>query len=140
MKSLFPLIRLLFAEGNMWRSPAQPSIRNIFQGLAFQRLGLRLRLWAQAENEESADEKQNGRGGEGGLNIEGTPEGADEEAGGKIAESVDGGERAEGHAVLFLGDELGRERIFERFFGANVKSCHHKNQREQPQGMRSCAK
>jgi len=58
----------------------------------------------------------------------------------EVADGIDGGEGAEGHAVLFFGDQLGGERIFERFFGADVKACEYKNQGEQqPQGMCSSA-
>src|SRR5207253_392848 len=72
---------------------------------------------SQTEDQEGADEEERGRSGEGGLDVEGGPEKADEEAGEEVADGVDGGERAEGHAVLFFGDQLGGERIFERFFG-----------------------
>jgi len=95
---------------------------------------------AQAEDEEGAGEEEDGGGGKGGLNIEGAPEGADEEAGAKVAEGIDGGEGAEGHAVLFFWDELGGEGIFESFFRADVKSCQDKNYHEQPERICPSAK
>jgi hypothetical protein len=41
------------------------------------------------------------------LGVEGRPEEADEEAGKEIPDGVDGGEGAEGEAVLVFGDEFG---------------------------------
>src|SRR6266481_757978 len=97
------------------------------------------RLLAKPQNQYSTDDEKERRGGEGGLDVEGGPEETDHEAGEEVAEGVDGGEGAEGHAVLFFGDQLGGERIFERFFGANVKTSQDKNHGEQPKGMRSGA-
>ena len=94
---------------------------------------------AKPQKQYSTGEEKKRGGGEGGLDVEGAPEEADEEAGSKVAESVDGGERAEGHAVLLLGDELGGQRIFKGFFGADVEASQNKNQGEQPQRLCSGA-
>src|SRR5260370_19527437 len=77
------------------------------------------KVLAKPQNQYSTGEEKDGRGGESGLDVEGAPEEADEEAGEEIAHGIDSGEGAEGHAVLLLGDELGGERIFERVFGAD---------------------
>src|SRR6266851_3573409 len=98
------------------------------------------RLLAKPQNQYSTDDEKERRGGEGGLDVEGGPEETDHEAGEKVAEGVDGGEGAEGHAVLFFGNQLGGERILERLFGADVKACQDKNHGEQPQGICSGAK
>src|SRR3989442_2254271 len=74
-------------------------------------------LRSQADDEECAGEKEDGGGGEGNLYVERAPNESDQEAGEKIADGIDGGERAEGHAVLLLRDNLGGEGIFKRFFG-----------------------
>ena len=81
------MIRLLFANANMRLEAAQGrKMRGInlerteAQSFTEERLrksGMR----AEAEDKESADEEEEGRGGEGRLNVEGTPEEADEEAG-----------------------------------------------------------
>src|SRR6266849_5364339 len=94
---------------------------------------------AKPQNQYSTSEEKKRGGGEGGLDVEGAPEETDEEAGSKVAEGIDGGERAEGHAVLVFGDQFGGERIFERFFGADVETRENKNHGEQPQGMCSGA-
>src|SRR5216684_945132 len=94
---------------------------------------------AKPQNQYSTDDEKERGGGEGGLNVEGAPEEADEQAGEEVADGIDGGERAEGHAVLLFGDEFGGERIFEGFFRAEVKTREHKNHREQPEGMCSGA-
>src|SRR5438094_903986 len=78
-------------------------------------------LRSQADDEECAGEKEDGGGGEGNLYVERAPNESDQEAGEKIADGIDGGERAEGHAVLLLRDNLGGEGIFKRFFGADVE-------------------
>ena len=90
-----------------------------------------LALGSKAKDEKGTGEKEDGGGGEGGLDVEGAPEESDQEAGEKIADGVDGGERAEGHAVLFLGDNLGGEGVFEGFFRADVESSKNENHREQ---------
>src|SRR5467141_3674639 len=82
------------------------------------------------QNQYSAGEEEDGRGGEGGLDVEGAPEEADEEAREEIAHSIDSGERAEGHSVLFLGDQLGGEGVFEGFFRSDVKTGQDKNHSE----------
>src|SRR5260370_2668881 len=74
------------------------------------------------------------------MDVEGDREEADHEAGEEVADGVDGGEGAEGDAVLFFGNQLGGERILERLFGADVKACQDKNHGEQPQGICSGAK
>src|SRR5216684_3617326 len=94
---------------------------------------------AKPQNQYSTDDEKERGGGEGGLDVKGAPEEADHEAGDEVADGIDGGERAEGHAVLCFGDQLGGERILEGFFGADVKACEDKNQGEQPQGMCSGA-
>ena len=58
-------------------------------------------MCAKAEDQESPGEEEDCRGGKGGLHVEGAPEGALQQAGDEIADSVDGGEGAEGHTVLF---------------------------------------
>lgn len=95
---------------------------------------------AQAEDEEGAGEEEDGGGGEGDLRIEGAPEKADEEAGDEVADGVHGGEGAEGHAVLFLGDQFGGKGVFEGFFGADIQTGQDEDHGEQPQGTRSGAK
>src|SRR5467141_1286920 len=97
------------------------------------------RFLAKPQNQYSTDDEKERRGGEGGLDVEGAPEESDYEDGEEVTDGIDGGESAEGHAVLFFGDQLGGERIFERFFGADVKACEDKNHSEQQQGMRSSA-
>src|SRR6267378_2187525 len=97
------------------------------------------RFLAKPQNQYSTDDEKERRGGEGGLDVEGAPEESDHEAGEEVTDGIDGGESAERHAVLFFGDQLGRERIFERFFGADVKACEDKDHGEQPKGMRSGA-
>src|SRR5258708_25642814 len=97
------------------------------------------RVSAKPQNQYSTDDEKESGGGEGGLDIEGAPEEADHEAGDEVAHGVDGGERAEGHAVLLFGDEFGGERIFERFFRADVETRENKNHGEQAQGMCSGA-
>ena len=74
------------------------------------------------------------------MNVKGAPEKANEETRDEVADGVDGGKGAEGHAVLLLGDEFGGERIFQSFFRADVKARKDKNQPEQPQGTGSGAK
>ena len=90
-----------------------------------------LALGSKAKDEQCTGEKEDGGGGKGGLDVEGAPEESDQEAGEKIADGVDGGKRAEGHAVLFLGDNLGGEGVFEGFFRADVESSKNENHREQ---------
>src|SRR5467141_2787602 len=97
------------------------------------------RFLAKPQNQYSTNDEKERRGGESGLDVEGAPEEADEEAGEEVADGVDCGEGAEGHTVLFFGDQLSGERIFQRFFGADVKASEDKNHGEQPQGMRSSA-
>src|SRR5712692_1776434 len=98
------------------------------------------RVSAKPQNQYSTDDEKESGGGEGGLDVERAPEEADHEAGDEVADGVDGGERAEGHAVLLFGDQFGGERIFERFFRADVETRENKNHDEQPQGMCSGAK
>src|SRR2546421_3073851 len=97
-------------------------------------------LRSQADDEECAGEKEDGGGGEGNLYVERAPNESDQEAGEKIADGVDGGERAEGHAVLFLGDNLGGEGVFEGFFRADVQTRKNENNHEQRKRTCSCAK
>src|SRR6266480_2366618 len=92
----------------------------------------RLKRLAKPQNEYSTDDEKERGGGEGGLEVEGRPQEADEETGDEVANGVDGGEGAEGHAVLLLGNQFGGERIFERLFGADVETSQDKNHREQP--------
>src|SRR2546421_841659 len=92
----------------------------------------RLKRLAKPQNEYSTDDAKERRGGEGSLEVEGRPQEADEETGDEVANGVDGGEGAEGHAVLLLGNQFGGERIFERLFGADVETSQNKNHREQP--------
>jgi len=99
-----------------------------------------LALGSKAKNEKGTGEKEDGGGSEGGLDVEGAPEESDQEAGEKITDGVDGGERAEGHAVLFLGDNLGGEGVFEGFFRADVEPRKNENDREQRKRIRSGAK
>ena len=87
----------------------------------------------QAEDEEGAGEEEDGGGGESGLHVEGGPQETDKEAGDEIADGVDGGEGAEGHTMLLLGDQLGGERVFEGFFGADIETSEDKDHNEQPQ-------
>src|SRR6267378_1678862 len=97
------------------------------------------RFLAKPQNQYSTNDEKERRGGEGGLDVEGAPEESNHEAGEEVADSIDGRQGAEGHAVLFFGDQLGGERIFGRFLGADVKACEDKNHGEQPKGMRSGA-
>src|SRR5882762_1411570 len=97
------------------------------------------RFLAKPQNQYSTNDEKERRGGESGLDVEGTPEEADQEAGEEVTDGIDGGESAERHAVLLFGDQLGGERIFKRFFGTDVKACENKNHGEQPKGMRSGA-
>src|SRR5258708_15808136 len=97
------------------------------------------RVLAKAQNQYSTDDEKERGGGEGGLDVEGAPEKSDHEAGDEVADGIYRGQRAEGHAVLFFGDQFGGERIFERFFSADVETCEDKNHGEQPQGMCSGA-
>jgi len=99
-----------------------------------------LALGSKAKDEKGTGEKEDGGSGEGGLDVEGAPEESDQEAGKKIADGVDGGERAEGHSVLLLGDNLGGEGIFEGFFGADVETGKNENHRKQRKRIRSGAK
>ena len=99
-----------------------------------------LALGSKAKNEKGTGEKEDGGGSEGGLDVEGAPEESDQEAGEKITDGVDGGERAEGHAVLFLGDNLGGEGVFEGFFRADVQTRKNENNHEQRKRTCSCAK
>src|SRR6266480_2111450 len=92
----------------------------------------RLKRLAKPQNEYSTDDEKERGGGEGGLEVEGRPQEADEETGDEVANGVDGGEGAEGHAVLLLGNQFGGERVFERLFGADVETSQNKNHREQP--------
>jgi hypothetical protein len=85
---------------------------------------------AKPENQYSTDDKEERGASESRLDAEGAPQGADEEAGGEVAYCVHCRERAEGHAVLFFGDKLGGEGVFERFFRADVKTRQDKNHRE----------
>src|SRR5439155_751480 len=96
-------------------------------------------LRSQADDEECAGEKEDGGGGEGNQYVERAPNESDQEAGEKIADGIDGGERAEGHAVLLLRDNLGGEGIFKRFFGADVEPRKHENHRKQRKGTGSDA-
>src|SRR5260370_32007103 len=80
------------------------------------------KVLAKPQNQYSTGEEKDGRGGEGGLDVEGAPEEADEEAGEEIAHGIDSGEGAEGHALLPLGDELGRHRHFERLFRSRLEA------------------
>src|SRR5260370_4049728 len=80
------------------------------------------KVLAKPQNQYSASEKEDGRGGEGGLDVEGAPQEADEEAREEIAHGIDGGERPEGHAVLLLGDQLGGQGVFHRFFRSHVNT------------------
>ena len=95
---------------------------------------------AEAGDEEGAGEEENGRGGEGGLDVESTPKEPDQEAGEEVAHGIDGGERAKGHAVLLLGNQLGGQRVFKGFFGAHVETGEDEDDREQPQGVSAGAK
>ena len=74
------------------------------------------------------------------MHVEGTPQEAYEEAGEEIADGIDGGEGPEGHAVLLLADNLGGERVFEGFFGADVEARKDENHREQRKRICSRAK
>ena len=94
----------------------------------------------EAEDEEGASEEKDGRGGEGGLDVEGAPEEADEEAGEEVANGIDGGEGAESHAVLLLGNQLGGQGVFESFFGPDVETGEDEDDGEQPQGVSTGAK
>src|SRR6266699_3115262 len=98
------------------------------------------RVLAKAQDQYSTDDEKERGGREGNLYVEDAPEEADEQAGEEVADGVDGGERAEGHAVLFLGNELGGEGIFQWLFGADVKTREDKNQSEQPRRICSGAK
>jgi len=95
---------------------------------------------AEAKDEESASEEEDGRGGESGLDVESTPKESDEEAREEVADSIDGGQRAKGHAVLLLGNQLGGQRVFEGFFGADVKTGEDEDDGKQPQGVSTGAK
>src|SRR5690242_6148808 len=97
------------------------------------------RRLGEAGDEKRAGEEEDGRSGEGDFDVEGTPESAYEKAGSEVADSVHGGESAEGHAVLFARDKFGGEGIFKGFFGADVETREDENQREQPERMRGCA-
>src|SRR5260370_34960333 len=85
------------------------------------------RVLAKPQNQYSTDDEKESGGGESGLDVEGAPEKADHEAGDEVADGVDGGERAERHAVLFFGDQFGGQRILERFFRADVKASNATN-------------
>src|SRR6516225_11844708 len=77
---------------------------------------------AQAQDHDGSGEEENRGCSEGGLHVEKAPQGAHQEARDEIADCIDRGESAEGHAVLLLGHEFGGERIFEGFLRANVET------------------
>jgi len=53
----------------------------------------------------------------------------------KSADGIHGSESAEGHSVLFFGDNLGGQGVFERLFRSDIKTSQDKNHSEQSQRM-----
>src|SRR5258708_24532016 len=92
------------------------------------------RVSAKPQNQYSTDDEKESGGGEGGLDIEGAPEEADHEAGDEVADGVDGGQRAEGHAALLFGDQFGGERSFDAFFRSALDTRQNKKHVDAPQG------
>ena len=97
---------------------------------------------ADAEHQQHSQNKEGGAVGKRHGGAEGGPQGADHDAGEEVAEAVDGGEDAEGGAVVFLADEFGAEGVFQSFRdghedagegenaakGPDIERCKHDEQ------------
>src|SRR5258707_15737840 len=94
------------------------------------------RFLAKPQNQYSTNDEKERRGGESGLDVEGAPEEADQEAERKATAAINGARRADGHAGCFFGDQSGGGGISNGSFGAAEKPGRKKTNATSQRGWR----